>query len=268
MLQKFSSYGKLLEWCFPKDKEGVRKPFGFITYSSEEEAARAVREANGQDFSGRLLRVCYALERQSMLQPRSRSRSPIRTQVGLEAELRSKITELNRSSEEQKERAYKLLREFEDLRSRQMTIKTENDNLQRALSDRSRESEANLPCGHTKRLTTGQLHLYEGLVNEVLARLPPEQRQEELFTQTLRLRTYGILETQRQEYRCCRVLRCVLGDCGHVVNETCWQVRAMFLRKKPVYCPVLVQGLCVHQPKVECSKVQDPCRECFKFHRP
>lgn len=255
----------MLEWCFPKDKEGIRKPFGFITYSSEEEAARAVREANGQDFSGRLLRVCYALERQTLPQPRSRSHSPVRTQVGLEAELRTKITELTRSTEEQKERAYKLLREFEDLRSRQMTVKTENDNLHRALDDRSRESETDLPCGHSKRLSLGQKYLYEGMVEEVLARLHPEQRQEELFVQTLRLRIYGILETQKVEYRCTRVLRCVLGACGHVVNETCWQVRGMFLRKRPVYCPVLVQGSCSHVQRVECSKANETCRDCLKY---
>ena len=61
---KFEEFGKIEDCKLIVDRETSRsKGFGFITFSSEEEAGSAVSAANGEEWSGRALRVNIAEER-------------------------------------------------------------------------------------------------------------------------------------------------------------------------------------------------------------
>ena len=61
---KFKEFGKIEDCKLIIDRATSRsKGFGFITFSSEEEADSAVKAANGEEWSGRALRVNIAEER-------------------------------------------------------------------------------------------------------------------------------------------------------------------------------------------------------------
>ncbi|CAG8728203.1 11554_t:CDS:2 [Dentiscutata erythropus] len=55
-----SRYGKVESVRLPRDYEGRSRGYGFIEFSQEEEAARAMEELNGFQFEGRELRVAEA----------------------------------------------------------------------------------------------------------------------------------------------------------------------------------------------------------------
>ena len=60
----FQSYGEVLSCALPTDREtGRPRGFGFIEMSNED-AAKAIDALDGQDFSGRQLRVNEARERE------------------------------------------------------------------------------------------------------------------------------------------------------------------------------------------------------------
>ncbi len=60
----FSGYGEVLSCALPTDREtGRPRGFGFIEMSNED-AAKAIDALDGQDFSGRQLRVNEARERE------------------------------------------------------------------------------------------------------------------------------------------------------------------------------------------------------------
>ena len=59
----FSSYGEIEDSVVITDRQtGRSKGFGFITFSKEEDAEKAL-EQNGKDMGGRTLRVNVAMER-------------------------------------------------------------------------------------------------------------------------------------------------------------------------------------------------------------
>jgi len=64
--QKFEEFGQVQEAVVVKDREtGRSRGFGFVTYSTDEEATAAVDAMNDQEFDGRRIRVDKASDRGS-----------------------------------------------------------------------------------------------------------------------------------------------------------------------------------------------------------
>ncbi|GAV64407.1 RRM_1 domain-containing protein [Cephalotus follicularis] len=62
--EAFSKYGEVVEARVILDREtGRSRGFGFITFTSTEEASSAIQALDGQDLHGRRVRVNYATER-------------------------------------------------------------------------------------------------------------------------------------------------------------------------------------------------------------
>ncbi|XWS47927.1 hypothetical protein CRYUN_Cryun13aG0028100 [Craigia yunnanensis] len=62
--EAFSKYGEVIEARVIVDREtGRSRGFGFITYTSTEDASSAIQALDGQDLHGRQVRVNYAAER-------------------------------------------------------------------------------------------------------------------------------------------------------------------------------------------------------------
>jgi RNA recognition motif-containing protein len=60
----FSQSGTIQDVYFPMDREtGRPRGFAFVTFSTDEEAAKAIEQFNGHEMSGRALRVNAAEER-------------------------------------------------------------------------------------------------------------------------------------------------------------------------------------------------------------
>ncbi|MDQ6984935.1 MAG: RNA-binding protein [Candidatus Dojkabacteria bacterium] len=61
----FESTGEVQEIKIIKDREtGRSRGFGFVTFASEEDAAKAIEELNGKDLDGRELIVSLAKQRE------------------------------------------------------------------------------------------------------------------------------------------------------------------------------------------------------------
>lgn len=59
--EAFAAYGTIEDSFVMKDRySGRSKGFGFVTFSSEEEAAAAVEAMNGKELDGRALTVDFA----------------------------------------------------------------------------------------------------------------------------------------------------------------------------------------------------------------
>ncbi|KAK8459378.1 hypothetical protein SEVIR_2G133500v4 [Setaria viridis] len=62
----FADYGEVIEARIIMDREtGRSRGFGFVTYTSTEEAAAAITGMDGKDLQGRIVRVSYAHDRGS-----------------------------------------------------------------------------------------------------------------------------------------------------------------------------------------------------------
>ncbi|XVF49960.1 hypothetical protein PTKIN_Ptkin04bG0058300 [Pterospermum kingtungense] len=62
--EAFSKYGEVVEARVIVDREtGRSRGFGFVTYTSSEDASSAIQALDGQDLHGRQVRVNYAAER-------------------------------------------------------------------------------------------------------------------------------------------------------------------------------------------------------------
>ncbi|VAI23828.1 unnamed protein product [Triticum turgidum subsp. durum] len=62
----FSNYGQVVESKVIMDRESGRsRGFGFVTYTSAEEAGAAITGMDGKDLQGRIVRVSYAHDRGS-----------------------------------------------------------------------------------------------------------------------------------------------------------------------------------------------------------
>ncbi|CAN0876933.1 Glycine-rich RNA-binding protein 3, mitochondrial [Linum grandiflorum] len=62
--EAFSKYGEVLEARVILDREtGRSRGFGFVTYTSSEEASSAIQALDGKDLHGRNIRVNYAADR-------------------------------------------------------------------------------------------------------------------------------------------------------------------------------------------------------------
>lgn len=62
--ESFTEYGEVIEARIIHDREtGRSRGFGFISFTSNEEAAAAITGMDGKDLHGRLVHVNYATER-------------------------------------------------------------------------------------------------------------------------------------------------------------------------------------------------------------
>ncbi|GAB2251747.1 hypothetical protein Droror1_Dr00004594 [Drosera rotundifolia] len=62
--QSFSQYGQVIDAKVVFDRETNRsRGFGFVTFTSSEEASSAIQALDGQDLDGRRVRVSYATEK-------------------------------------------------------------------------------------------------------------------------------------------------------------------------------------------------------------
>ncbi|KAF8408209.1 hypothetical protein HHK36_007353 [Tetracentron sinense] len=62
--EAFTSYGEVIEARVIMDREtGRSRGFGFVSFTSSEEASSAIQAMDGQDLHGRMVRVNYATER-------------------------------------------------------------------------------------------------------------------------------------------------------------------------------------------------------------
>ncbi|KAG7955067.1 hypothetical protein I3843_11G052400 [Carya illinoinensis] len=62
--EAFAKYGEVVEARVIMDREtGRSRGFGFVTYTSSEEASSAIQALDGQDLHGRCVRVNYATDR-------------------------------------------------------------------------------------------------------------------------------------------------------------------------------------------------------------
>lgn len=61
LTELFSEYGEVTEAVVISDKfSGRSKGFGFVTFAKDEDAEKAVKEADGKDVSGRNIKVNIA----------------------------------------------------------------------------------------------------------------------------------------------------------------------------------------------------------------
>lgn len=66
LVDAFSNYGQVVEAKVIMDRESGRsRGFGFVTYTSSEEAGAAITGMDGKDLQGRIVRVSYAHDRGS-----------------------------------------------------------------------------------------------------------------------------------------------------------------------------------------------------------
>ncbi|GFZ12156.1 glycine-rich RNA-binding protein 3 [Actinidia rufa] len=64
LTEAFNKYGEVIEARVILDREtGRSRGFGFVTYTSDEEASAAIQALDGQDLHGRRVKVNYANER-------------------------------------------------------------------------------------------------------------------------------------------------------------------------------------------------------------
>ncbi|KAN0130299.1 hypothetical protein V8E53_011922 [Lactarius tabidus] len=62
--QAFSAFGSVIDSIVMRDRETQRsRGFGFVTYSSDQEAQGAISNMNDQELDGRKLRVNFANQR-------------------------------------------------------------------------------------------------------------------------------------------------------------------------------------------------------------
>ncbi|XP_038688368.1 glycine-rich RNA-binding protein 3, mitochondrial-like isoform X2 [Tripterygium wilfordii] len=62
--EAFGKYGEVVEARIIQDREtGRSRGFGFVTYTSSEDASSAIQALDGQDLDGRQIRVNYATDR-------------------------------------------------------------------------------------------------------------------------------------------------------------------------------------------------------------
>ncbi|XP_030474230.1 glycine-rich RNA-binding protein 2, mitochondrial-like [Syzygium oleosum] len=65
LTEAFAKYGEVIEARVIMDREtGRSRGFGFVTFTSSEEASSAIQALDGQDLHGRRIRVNYAADRQ------------------------------------------------------------------------------------------------------------------------------------------------------------------------------------------------------------
>lgn len=63
--QIFAEYGTITRVSLPTDREtGAIKGFGYVDFTSQEEATAALEALNGQDVEGRAIRIDYAAARE------------------------------------------------------------------------------------------------------------------------------------------------------------------------------------------------------------
>jgi nucleolin len=74
----FGEHGSILSCRFPTDREtGAFKGFGYLEFSSVEEATSAVQALNGKDIAGRAIRLDYSQPRDNAAGGAPRGRGKI-----------------------------------------------------------------------------------------------------------------------------------------------------------------------------------------------
>jgi polyadenylate-binding protein len=74
--EEFATYGTITSARVMRDDKQKSKGFGFVCYSTHEEAARAVTEMNGKMFQGKPLYVALAQRKVRASGLRARSNLP------------------------------------------------------------------------------------------------------------------------------------------------------------------------------------------------
>lgn len=160
-----------------------------------------------------------------------------------------------------------MLKELEDVGARLKKQKEDNAHVERQLEAHKSGTLSFLPCGHRKQLSIQDTILIDQLVEVGLAKLTEAERNDERITRSLKsLVFYKIAAKLPDVYRCNIDEKWILGDCGHIVVEKCWEVRELEKSGGKIRCKQPVEKLlpCGHICKTECSNVNTHlvCKEC------
>ena len=275
MRRLFSEYGRVLNVVIPRDRTtGRLNNYGFIQFSSEEEAARIHERCQTNKprlhdvlitvswaYSGKADRV-YSPSRYPAKHSHSRSRSPKR-----HPDWRSRSDLLLRKIEDLRREKDQLHDELKKSEKKLRDAKAFYEEAKNELGQLRNQTKLFLPCGHHKKVQARDKEMLDEQVYAALGQLEPSERCNEILVRQLKARVFYILEAKQPDvFRCRETERIVIDDCGHAPEMECWQIREFQKGTALPPCKELTdkQLACGHFERVQCSKAADQvvCKQC------
>lgn len=270
----FEPHGRVVQCTIPKEfNSGRPKSFGFVTFLTEDDAARALEGTNRKNFLGKSLLITYAYGKgrkesrygSPRFRSRSRSRSPPKT-LSIESELKTRCELLSRSNDELHNKNILLLKQNEELIQDLKDSKNRKELLKKELETYKSQTMIFLPCGHHKNVAPREKNLIDDLYDLGVGKLLPEERMNELVLRSIKTKIFYIMEAKFPDIYRCRVKETfLLGGCGHRGSAECCEIRNLKKNAKKYMCSQLVEKVfqCGHTDKTECSRSQDVlCKLC------
>ncbi|CAG9311223.1 rbpD [Blepharisma stoltei] len=280
----FEPYGRVTQCSIPKEfNTGRPKSFGFVTFSTEDDAARALEATDRKNFLGKSLLITYAYgnrrkdmrygspkystRSRSRSRSWSRSRNPIPKNLTLESELKNWCEQVSRLNDELHKKNLSLIKQNEDLSQELRKAKIRKDSLKKELESYKSQTMIFLPCGHQKNVLPREKNLIDDLYELGISKLTPEERMNETLLRQLKSKIFYIMEGKFPNiYKCKQKENFIIGTCGHIAQAECWDIRNIKKNQKKVACTELVDKIlpCGHTEKVECSKISELtiCKIC------